>query len=85
MPETSSVTRNDLDGILPGLWWAIFVLYALVFAISTTVPLGPKLHYPPERIYSEKIVAATTNKDEENVCGLVGASYPTSLNSDTQT
>lgn len=73
LPDTTAVTTNvieELRGDVPmGLWYATLVLYAIVSAISITTPLGPKLHFPPERIYSERTVSAITNKDEENVCG----------------
>lgn len=70
-PVTASITKEDVNAP-PGLWYATLALYTLVFVISITTPLGPKLHFPPERIYSEKTIMATTNKDEENVCGVVG-------------
>jgi len=51
---------------------ATFAIYVVFLVIALTRPLGPKLHFPSERIYSEKTVMAIMNKDEENVCGLVG-------------
>ncbi len=75
LPDTPPVTTDisqELESTPVGLWYAILALYSVVFAISITTPLGPKLHFPPERIYSEKTVMAITNKDEENVCGAVG-------------
>jgi len=53
-------------------FYATFTIYVVFLVIAVTRPLGPKLHFPSERIYSEKTVMAITNKDEENVCGLVG-------------
>ncbi|EPQ52410.1 hypothetical protein GLOTRDRAFT_26339, partial [Gloeophyllum trabeum ATCC 11539] len=41
---------------------------------TMTTPWGPNLHYPPEHIYSEKVVEAITSRYEDNVCGVVGAS-----------
>lgn len=57
------------------LWFAQLVTYALVCLITFTTPLGPPMHYPSERIYSEDIVRAITNRDEENVSGAVGVSF----------
>jgi len=53
-------------------FYATFAIYVVLLVIAVTRPLGPKLHFPSERIYSEKTIMAITNKDEENVCGLVG-------------
>jgi len=53
-------------------FYATFAIYVVFLVIAVTRPLGPKLYFPSERIYSEKTVMAITNKDEENVCGLVG-------------
>ncbi|KAL9710252.1 hypothetical protein Ac2012v2_006548 [Leucoagaricus gongylophorus] len=55
-------------------FYATSAIYVVLLVVAMTRPLGPKLHFPSERIYSEKTVMAITNKDEENVCGLVGAS-----------
>jgi hypothetical protein len=69
------VVTSASEQVPSGLWFAALVLYALVCSISVTTPLGPKLHLPSERIYSEKVIMAITNKDEENVCGSVGAFF----------
>lgn len=53
-------------------FYTTFAIYVVFLVIAVTRPLGPKLHFPSERIYSEKTVMGITNKDEENVCGLVG-------------
>jgi hypothetical protein len=79
IPETTSANGGDYERAPVGLWYTTFGLYSLVFAISITRPLGPMMHYPPEMIYSEKITMAITNKDEENVCGVVGAFVPPSF------
>lgn len=59
---------------IPGLAWSVLALYGAAAAIAFTTPLGPELHYPPEDIYDAKVIAATTNTDEANVCGVVSAS-----------
>jgi hypothetical protein len=57
---------------LQELWHSSLALYAVVCIMSFTTPQGPRLHYPPENIYSDKTVSATTNFYEDNVCGIVG-------------
>jgi hypothetical protein len=80
IPDAPQPVATSTSERLPsGLWYATVVLYALVCSISITTPLGPKLHLPSERIYSEKVIMAITNKDEENVCGSVGAFFSTSF------
>ncbi|RXW18905.1 hypothetical protein EST38_g6949 [Candolleomyces aberdarensis] len=56
------------------LWITLVVFYILITTLAFTTPLGPPLHYPPEYIYSEKTVKTITNKDPENVSGLIHAS-----------
>jgi hypothetical protein len=59
---------------LRGFWYTILVLYFIASAITSTTPQGPPLHYPPNQIYSEKTIAASTNVDKDNVCGITGVS-----------
>jgi hypothetical protein len=54
------------------VWYVVLGLYALSTAITITTPLGPALHFPLSRIYSEKTVAAVTNQDMNNVSGSTG-------------
>ena len=42
----------------------------LAIYIAVNIPAGSPVHYPVEKIYSEKIVSAITNKDEQNVAGV---------------
>lgn len=70
-PATSSVAEEPY---IQAIWYAIMSLYGVAAVVAFTTPLGQPLHYPPERIYSEKTVMAITNPDPENVCGIVGAS-----------
>ncbi|RDB27902.1 ATP-dependent bile acid permease [Hypsizygus marmoreus] len=75
LPVTPPITAAlETVPALRGLWYTKLTLYIIACVISITTPLGPPLHYPPERIYSEKTIQLTTNTDEENVCGIVGAS-----------
>jgi hypothetical protein len=57
------------------VWYVVLGLYTLSTAITVTTPLGPALHFPLSRIYSEKTVAAVTNKAVDNVSGSTGL-YP---------
>ncbi|KAA1472498.1 multidrug resistance-associated ABC transporter [Dentipellis sp. KUC8613] len=61
------------------LWYAVFAIYTVSMVIAVTTPLGPALHFPPERIYSEKTVDAITNQAYDNVCGVTGASVADTL------
>ncbi|EGO03880.1 hypothetical protein SERLA73DRAFT_84054 [Serpula lacrymans var. lacrymans S7.3] len=63
-----------VDPALKGLWYAVLALYLVACIISWTLPSGPHLHFPAERIYSEKTIKATTNFAQHNVCGLASAS-----------
>ncbi|KAI9441690.1 ATP-binding cassette transporter [Lactarius indigo] len=56
------------------VWYAVLGLYACSTFIAVTTPLGPALHFPVSRIYSEKTVAAITNQAMDNVSGVTGAS-----------
>ncbi|TFK22034.1 multidrug resistance-associated ABC transporter [Coprinopsis marcescibilis] len=57
-------------------WYILIVLYAAVFFVAARTQLGPPLYYPTQWIYLEKTVdiGGSGNGNEENVCGLVGAS-----------
>lgn len=68
-PTTSSLETVPALRII---WHAKLALYMFVCLISFTTAQGPRLCYPTKRIYSEKTIQATTNPDEENVCGIVG-------------
>ncbi|KAI0040180.1 ATP-binding cassette transporter [Auriscalpium vulgare] len=56
------------------LWLATLGLYVFAAVGAATTPLGPALHFPPDRIYSAKTVANITNTEPDNVAGIVGAS-----------
>lgn len=58
----------------PGVWYTVLALYFIVTVIVFTIPMGPPLHFPSDILYSEKVLKTTTNRDENNVCGVVGAS-----------
>ncbi|KJA25547.1 hypothetical protein HYPSUDRAFT_37542 [Hypholoma sublateritium FD-334 SS-4] len=69
-----AIVSIDDEPVLKGLWYALTAIYAIIAVIAYTTPLGPPLHYPPSDIYSEKTVQSITNKDEDNVCGIINAS-----------
>ncbi len=54
------------------VWYVVLSLYTLSTAVAITTPLGPALHFPISRIYSEKTVAAVTNHAVDNVSGVTG-------------
>ncbi|KAJ7025509.1 multidrug resistance-associated ABC transporter [Mycena alexandri] len=70
LPATAIIHHSAL----PWLWYTSLVIYVLAAVTAMTTPRGPPLRYPPEAIYSEKIAQAITNKDENNVSGVNGAS-----------
>ncbi len=54
------------------IWYVVLALYGLSTVVAITTPLGPPLHFPVSRIYSEKTVAAITNQAAGNVSGATG-------------
>lgn len=69
-----SVSMLQSFSVLLGMWYTILVFYFIVTVIVFTIPMGPPLHYPSKTLYSDKIIKTATNRDENNVCGVVGAS-----------
>lgn len=76
LPTSQPISLSMLQSFsaLLGIWYTVLVLYFIVTVIVFTIPMGPPLHYPSETLYSEKIIKTATNRDENNVCGVVGAS-----------
>ncbi|TFK34287.1 multidrug resistance-associated ABC transporter [Crucibulum laeve] len=76
LPQTPRpVTQSDDYGhFVKIVSYVIDALFAVACVLVYTTPQGPPLHFPPTLIYSRKTVDAITNTDQENVCGVVGAS-----------
>lgn len=76
LPTSRPVNLSILQtySALPGIWYTVLVLYFIVTIVVFTTPMGPRLHYPSETLYSDKTLKTATNRDEDNVCGVVGAS-----------
>ena len=55
-------------------WYMSLALWFLAFWLSARMKRGPALHFPSDRVYSEKILAGTTTFAEDNVCGVVNGS-----------
>ncbi|KAI0062503.1 ATP-binding cassette transporter [Artomyces pyxidatus] len=72
--DTISTSDEDLPPFLKVLWNVVFVFYTGACFLAVRMPLGPALHFPPSRIYSEKTVAAISNMAPDNVSGETGAS-----------
>ena len=73
MPVSASLVLPS--PVVPNaLWYTDVVLYVLACAFAATIPCAPPLHFPSERIYSEKTLIAVTSKYPDNVSGSVGAS-----------
>ena len=75
LPSNSAPVSASIDTVL-WLWFAQLSTYALVCLITFTTPLGPPMHYPSERIYSEDIVPAIINREKENVSRAIGVFFP---------
>jgi hypothetical protein len=68
----SSVADDSQPLFLQVVWYVVLGLYAFSTAIAITTPLGPPLHYPISRIYSEKTVASITHQAHDNVSRVTG-------------
>lgn len=74
MPSASLTTTEHST---PGdLWYPALALHLVAFVIVINIPRGPPLYFPPNQIYAEKWLGATTamKSESENVCGIVNAS-----------
>ncbi|KAF8549145.1 P-loop containing nucleoside triphosphate hydrolase protein [Imleria badia] len=76
LPTSGPISLSMLQSFsaLLGIWYTVLVLYFIVTVVVFTIPMGPPLHYPSETLYSEKVIKAATNRDKDNVCGVVGTS-----------
>ncbi|KIM26711.1 hypothetical protein M408DRAFT_330465 [Serendipita vermifera MAFF 305830] len=82
--------EQDQEEELYLFWYASLVLSAIATAISSAMPLGPDLYFPPERVFTLKLLETAAkargeaeadghptgkpSKQEANVTGVVGAS-----------
>ncbi|KAN0125580.1 multidrug resistance-associated ABC transporter [Russula decolorans] len=73
-PTSILAPAEDWPHFLQAIWYVVLALYGLSTVVAVTTPLGPPLHFPVSRIYSEKTVAAITNQAVDNVSGATGAS-----------
>jgi hypothetical protein len=69
----SAPTEDSQPHFLQVIWYVVLALYGLSTVVAVTTPLGPPLHFPVSRIYSEKTVAAITNQAVDNVSGATGS------------
>ena len=70
--DQTSLAEDFQPHFLQVIWYIVLGLYALSTVVAITTPLGPALHFPVSRIYSEKTVAAITNQAVDNVSGSTG-------------
>src|SRR6267154_1499122 len=68
----SAPAEDSRPHFLQVIWYVVLALYGLSTVVAITTPLGPPLHFPVSRIYSEKTVAAITNQADDNVSGAIG-------------
>jgi hypothetical protein len=68
----SAPVEDSQPFFLQVVWYVVLSLYSLSTVVAVTTPLGPALHFPISRIYSEKTVAAVTNHAMDNVSGVTG-------------
>ncbi|KAI5122627.1 hypothetical protein M0805_008716 [Coniferiporia weirii] len=71
-----SVLPSHVAWALPQriVWYTSLALWVAAFWLSSRMKRGPKLHFPKDRIYSEKTLAGITSFSEDNVCGITDAS-----------
>ncbi|KAH9169799.1 ATP-binding cassette transporter [Lactarius sanguifluus] len=72
--STSMLADGSQPRFMQVVWYVVLGLYASSTFLAVTTPLGPALHFPVSRIYSDKTVAAITNQAMDNVSGVTGAS-----------
>lgn len=73
LPTSPVPSASMVQATTPkALWYITLALYCISAVIAITMPTGPLLHFPSERIYSEKTIQSTTTKYADNVCGVVG-------------
>lgn len=74
-PLPISATSIEPTPAVPfDLFYVVAGLYIAACLLVATVPRGPPLHFPSDRIYSDKTLMAVTSKYADNVCGSVSAS-----------
>ena len=78
-PDSGPMSWRPILSRLVLLRYAIPLAYASACLTVITIPRGPPLHFPSERIYSDKTLMDVTSKYEDNVCGSVNASVWDSL------
>ncbi|EIW76959.1 multidrug resistance-associated ABC transporter [Coniophora puteana RWD-64-598 SS2] len=74
LPISALAPAGSSAGALKALWHATLVLYALSAVLSWTIPTGPPLRFPPERVYAPATNAKASNRSTDNVSGSTGAS-----------
>lgn len=77
LPDASAPAPSAVSGYgaaLRGMWYATLALSGVASVICTTVPRGPLLHFPSEKIYNEKTLATTSTRVLDNVSGVPSAS-----------
>ncbi|TCD67258.1 hypothetical protein EIP91_000335 [Steccherinum ochraceum] len=75
IPVTQAILSLPISVSIPrALWLVTVALYVLATFTAFTIRRGPALHFPSERIYSEKTLMKLTSRYEDNVCGVTGAS-----------
>ena len=74
--SSSTSVWGDTDvqeGAACALWYAVLALYVTATGVAVTTPRGPKLHFPSERVYSDKTLMQVTSRYEDNVDEITGA------------
>lgn len=75
-PHTTNLIFFSLASshIYSALEYTALALLIISFLTASRTPRGPALHYPPERVYSPKMLASAAPTAEDNVCAIVSAS-----------
>ncbi|KAI9068084.1 multidrug resistance-associated ABC transporter [Trametes sanguinea] len=69
-----AVSILGYDSAPLALWYTAYALYIVCMAVAVTTPRGPPLHFPSEKIYSDKTLMQVTSHYEDNVCGVTNVS-----------
>lgn len=73
LPGNNVSSLVNLSATVPDVIWnSVLTLHLLSCLNAITTPTGPALHFPSDRIYSQKTLMKLTSVYPDNVCGVTG-------------